>query len=223
MMATTTKLIIRLVVLSALILLTGTLLCFLAFGVLSDSSEMSPIEEYLSSSLVDSEVVFAILGLCVALGVAFIFLILATYSTSSTLIRYDLNKKEIMRDAARFGLMNSIDEEYQKYKAPVYKNDRDLTEFCEGFRNYAASKLGLYYDIEDIRRFVAGLGVSKLMILQGMSGTGKTSLAYAFGQYIENDSVVVPVQPMWKERSDIIGYFNEFTKKFNETNVYYHT
>jgi 5-methylcytosine-specific restriction endonuclease McrBC GTP-binding regulatory subunit McrB len=79
--------------------------------------------------------------------------------------------------------------------------------------------MGLYYDIEDIRRFIAGLGVTKLVILQGMSGTGKTSLAYAFGKYIDNDSVVVPVQPMWKERSDIIGYFNEFTKRFNETNL----
>jgi 5-methylcytosine-specific restriction endonuclease McrBC GTP-binding regulatory subunit McrB len=52
-----------------------------------------------------------------------------------------------------------------------------------------------------------------------MSGTGKTSLAYAMGQFIENDSVVVPIQPMWKERSDMIGYFNEFTKKFNETTL----
>ena len=57
------------------------------------------------------------------------------------------------------------------------------------------------------------------MILQGMSGTGKTSLAYAMGQFLQNDSVVVPVQPMWKERSDMIGYFNEFTKRFNETTL----
>ena len=55
------------------------------------------------------------------------------------------------------------------------------------------------------------------MILQGMSGTGKTSLAYAFGEYLRNSTVVIPIQPMWKERSDLIGYYNEFTKKFNET------
>ena len=50
-----------------------------------------------------------------------------------------------------------------------------------------------------------------------MSGTGKTSLAYAFGEFLENKSTVVPVQPMWKERTDLIGYYNEFTKRFNET------
>ena len=58
------------------------------------------------------------------------------------------------------------------------------------------------------------------MILQGMSGTGKTSLAYAFGEYINNQAVVVPIQPMWKERTDLIGYYNEFTKKFNETTLF---
>ena len=50
----------------------------------------------------------------------------------------------------------------------------------------------------------------------GMSGTGKTSPAYAMGRFLDNEAVVVPIQPMWKECSDMVGYFNEFTKKFNE-------
>ena len=53
--------------------------------------------------------------------------------------------------------------------------------------------------------------------MQGMSGTGKTSLAYAFGEFLQNQSTIVPIQPMWKERTDLIGYYNEFTKRFNET------
>ena len=44
-----------------------------------------------------------------------------------------------------------------------------------------------------------------------MSGTGKTSLAYAFGEFLDNKTVVVPIQPMWKERTDLVGYYNEFT------------
>ena len=66
-------------------------------------------------------------------------------------------------------------------------------------------KLKLYYNIADIRRFVASLSVSKTMILQGMSGTGKTSLAFAFGVFLQNPTTVVPIQPMWKERTDLIG------------------
>jgi RNAse (barnase) inhibitor barstar len=109
----------------------------------------------------------------------------------------------------------------QNYVEPEYNETISLKEFCEEFRDYSSYKLHLYYDIKDIRRFVAGLAVTRLIILQGMSGTGKTSLAYAFGEFVENKTVVVPIQPMWKERSDLIGYYNEFTKKFNETTLLY--
>ena len=98
-----------------------------------------------------------------------------------------------------------------------FVQDFTLKEFCDEFRNFAAGKLKLYYDEDIIRSFVAGLGVSNLMILQGMSGTGKTSLAFAFGEFLNNPATVIPVQPMWKERSDLLGYYNEFTKRFNET------
>ena len=117
----------------------------------------------------------------------------------------------------RFCMLSEIDRKSTSYGHQSYEKGVDLEIFCEDFRNYAASKLKLYYDIEDIRRFIAGLAVSKLVILQGMSGTGKTSLAHAFGSFIDNSSTVIPVQPMWKERTDLVGYYNEFTKRFNET------
>ena len=117
----------------------------------------------------------------------------------------------------RFCMLTRIDENKNNYSAPSYDKSITLEELCDNFRNYAASRLKLYYDISDIRRFIAGMAVSKILILQGMSGTGKTSLAHAFGDFIENMSTVIPVQPMWKERTDLVGYYNEFTRKFNET------
>ena len=123
--------------------------------------------------------------------------------------------------ASRFYMLTQIDKDAENYEAPLYDNEITLKEVCEQFRNFACNKLRLYYDIVDIRRFIAGLSVTKLIILQGMSGTGKTSLAYAFGEFLTNKAVVVPIQPMWKERTDMIGYYNEFTKKFNETTLLY--
>ena len=122
-------------------------------------------------------------------------------------------------DTTRFFMLNEIDKKMKNYKAPEYDNDVTLEEICIRFRNYASGEKKLYYDIKDIRRFIAGLSVTKLLILQGMSGTGKTSLAFAFGEFLQNQTVVVPIQPMWKERTDLIGYYNEFTKKFNETTL----
>ena len=119
----------------------------------------------------------------------------------------------------RFCLLPEIDERAESYKRYDYVETLTLAELCDEFREFAAYKLKLYYDISDIRRFIAGLAVTKIIILQGMSGTGKTSLAYAFGQFLDNPSTVIPVQPMWKERTDLLGYYNEFTKRFNETDL----
>ena len=119
--------------------------------------------------------------------------------------------------AGRFCMLTRIEEDRHRYGHPRYDTTVTLDRFCEDFRNYAAYQLKLYYDIDDIRRFIAGMAVSKILILQGMSGTGKTSLAHAFGEFVDNRSTVIPVQPMWKERTDLIGYYNEFTKRFNET------
>ena len=119
----------------------------------------------------------------------------------------------------RFAKLNTIDEEYENYKIKDYGNSFTLVELCENFRNFAASKLKLYYTIDMMRLFISALASTKLVILQGISGTGKTSLAYAWGKFLKHDSCVASVQPSWRDRTELFGYFNEFTKKFNETDV----
>ena len=119
----------------------------------------------------------------------------------------------------RFAKLDTIDEEYANYKIKNYGNTFTLVELCENFRNFAASKLKLYYTIDMMRLFISALASTKLVILQGISGTGKTSLAYAWGKFLKHDSCVASVQPSWRDRTELFGYFNEFTKKFNETDV----
>lgn len=126
-------------------------------------------------------------------------------------------KKSSDDGSSRFCMLSRIDSNKSKYREKSYYKDVTLKKFCDDFRNYASYKHNLYYNISDIRSFVSGMAVSQILILQGMSGTGKTSLAHAMGSFLENPSTVIPVQPMWKERTDLLGYYNEFTKRFNET------
>ena len=119
----------------------------------------------------------------------------------------------------RFAKLNEIDEEFKDYKIQNYGNTFTLEELVNLFRNFAASKLKLYYSVEMIRLFISAIASTKLIILQGISGTGKTSLAYAWGKFLKHDSCVASVQPSWRDRTELFGYFNEFTKKFNETEV----
>ena len=132
-------------------------------------------------------------------------------------VKVELEEKKEPDDKARFFMLSQTDEKMSEMRRKKFNNTITLQKFCEKFRNYAASELHLYYEESDIRQFIASMSVSHILIVQGMSGTGKTSLAYAFGEFISNHSTIVPIQPMWKERTDLIGYYNEFTKKFNET------
>ena len=119
--------------------------------------------------------------------------------------------------AVRFPSLALIDNEYKNYKPKNYENNFTLEELLDNFRCFAASQLKLYYSPTILRPFIAGLACGKLIILQGISGTGKTSLAYAWGKFVCNDSCVSSVEPSWRDKTDFLGYFNELTKKFNET------
>ena len=72
----------------------------------------------------------------------------------------------------------------------------------------------LYYREQDIRLFLAGLAMSKLHILQGISGTGKTSLAKAFARVMGGSCTDIAVQAGWRDRDDLLGHFNAFERKY---------
>lgn len=127
--------------------------------------------------------------------------------------------EEEINNGIRFPKLNDIDTVFKDYKVMNYNNQFTLEELVYMFRNFAASQLKLYYKEEMIRLFIAALSSTRLVILQGISGTGKTSLAYAWGKFLKHDSCIASVQPSWRDRTELFGYFNEFTKKFNETEV----
>jgi len=121
---------------------------------------------------------------------------------------------------ARFPKLIRIDWDFRNYEFPgMAEEDKNMTlkEMVDRFRNFAAGKLRLYYSFRTLALFFSGMGTTRFAILEGISGTGKTSLPYAFGKFFRNRSPIVAVQPSWKDRSELIGYLNEFTKKFNES------
>ena len=122
-------------------------------------------------------------------------------------------------DYSRFYKCTQVDLEIADYVAPDFDNEITLPEICDRFRNFACSQLGLFYEPKLIRLFVSAFATTRLIILQGISGTGKTSLPYSFGKFLQVDTTIASVQPSWRDRTELFGYFNEFTKNFNETEV----
>ncbi len=111
----------------------------------------------------------------------------------------------------------SID--YMNSALPVdnFEDNLSLSEICVRFRNYLADKEGLYFSPIYIEEFISGLAASRFIILEGLSGTGKSSLARYFSEFISEKSYFEAVQATWRDRTSILGYYNDFSKTYNET------
>jgi len=120
-----------------------------------------------------------------------------------------------------------LDRDEKLQLTPISSSEPvDLAQFAQDLRYRIALSPSekdkrLYYSDRDIRSFLGGIAMSRLHLLQGISGTGKTSLPIAFaralGQRGQNNYKLIEVQAGWRDRQDLIGYYNSFERKFYET------
>lgn len=114
--------------------------------------------------------------------------------------------------------LSSIDVKYDGYSIDkIESDDYSLEEIALKFQSYLAKAEHLYYDIKTLRYFLSGFAASRLSILEGLSGTGKSSLPRYFAKFINAKVTFLPVQSTWRDKSSILGYFNDFTKTYAET------
>lgn len=139
----------------------------------------------------------------------------ATDNNNSSVIRQteELDDREKV-----FPALSMMDEEYEGYAVEsVVSDNLTLNEIATRFRNYLAKEEKLYFYIDTIRFFVSGFAASHFMILEGLSGTGKSSLPRYFAKFINANLLFVPVQATWRDKTNLIGYFNDFSKAYSET------
>lgn len=83
-------------------------------------------------------------------------------------------------------------------------NEKDLIEQFE----LIAKNDGLFYDRKDLINFHTAMKTNQLVILSGMSGTGKSRLVscYAKALGLADEFKIIPVRPSWNDDSDLIGF-----------------
>lgn len=115
-------------------------------------------------------------------------------------------------------------------------NLKELVEYLQKYMANTKDPKPFYYDQKTIRTFMAGLNMSLLSILQGISGTGKTSLPREIAKALvaaadgytgkdENGNRNEPyricaIQSGWRDNMDLMGFYNNFEKKYKETDFF---
>lgn len=193
----------------------GTLLCAGLLGRIDNPGTGGWDNSLMLPTNVASAVAL-ILAVTDAAAAALLGVLIASEIKTSKALKAE---KTVNKRKMRFAKLHEADLNAKKSAAAVYDDIDGLKTLCEDFRNFAAFDSGLYYDLKTVRSYIAAMSITRLTVLQGISGTGKTSLAYTFGKFIGRNSVVAPVQPSWKDRSDMIGYYNEFTDTYTETDL----
>lgn len=181
-----------------------------AYGGADDVEPLSP------DRIIDPEAAPAA-AVDAALGTAAASAINSVIDEGAVKVALVENEEEKQEAAVRFPKLALVDELLAKREIPQYDDEITLEDFVYRYRMYAAGKLGLYYNEETIRMFLSCMASSRIIILEGISGTGKTSLPYSLSRFLSNPASIISVQPSFRDRTELFGYFNEFSKKFNET------
>ena len=140
-----------------------------------------------------------------------------------------------------FEFANAVEkDESLLIKSIKFSTPNSLAELADYVRRKMAMRKdgddGFFYNEKTIKAFIAGLNMSPITILEGISGTGKTSLPIEFIKaitaanniYEDSEEDIIPnspyrkcpVQSGWRDNMDLMGYYNSFDCKYSETDFF---
>ena len=115
--------------------------------------------------------------------------------------------------ASPFPQCSKMDDKYVGARDGLCNDVIPLHAFVLQVRDFLAQQHELYYSETDLRAFVAGMAATKLHILQGVSGIGKTQLPLQFAEAIGATAVTVAVGADWRIPQELTGYYNAFERR----------
>lgn len=132
----------------------------------------------------------------------------------------ELQAKESAKEP--FPACSGYDRDPELTSSIETRDIESLAGLVDEIRNRMATdkRTQFYYSESDVRLFLAGLASSRLHLLQGISGTGKTSLPREFFRALnggEGAAQIIEVQAGWRDKDDLFGFYNAFEKRFAES------
>lgn len=133
---------------------------------------------------------------------------------------------EKIGESVEIDLQNSPDKMRESVSANIesVKQEEELIEIDASEKtddliiksmDYHSQKRNLFYNMKDFVNIHTALKCSSLVILSGLSGTGKSAIVDIYARALginntanpdENRLLFIPVRPSWNDDSDLLGY-----------------
>lgn len=127
------------------------------------------------------------------------------------------NSAELALEALRKPLWNLLPQTSRQIDTTATGEQEFISEFTEHL-----TQRGLTFHQRVINAFHTSLKVqdiSALVILAGISGTGKSELPQRYADYIGAQKLTLAVQPRWDSPQDLQGFYNYIEKKYKPTDL----
>lgn len=128
-----------------------------------------------------------------------------------------LHRLELLSDAqwdALFPNTNDVTGDPERADWPEF--DGDVSGAIEHVQRYLFGT-GIGYPWDLLANFHTLLGTGDLLILSGLSGSGKTNLVKSYARATGNVAKIIPVKPNWTSAEDLIGYYNPLQRAYTST------
>lgn len=95
--------------------------------------------------------------------------------------------------------------------------DSSFSELADHIHAYLYHKKNLIYTQYQIKNFLTLLRTNDIIVLSGLSGSGKTQIIKSFAEALGGVVKIIPVKPNWTSSDDLIGYYNPLQMSFLPT------
>lgn len=95
--------------------------------------------------------------------------------------------------------------------------ENNFSKLSEHIHAYLFHKKNLIYTQYQIKNFLTLLKTHDIIVLSGLSGSGKTQIVKAFAEALGGVAKIIPVKPNWTSSDDLIGYYNPLQMSFLPT------
>ncbi len=112
-----------------------------------------------------------------------------------------------------FALEDKVELQQENLNEAFLEMPDSTTELLKAIQTQLGLR-GYYYEEKTLRQLLLSLMTEQMIILSGPSGTGKTTLVNQIASIINAECEIIPVQPSWTDKQDLLGFYNPIRKLY---------